>query len=107
MLMFKFKATDAWYKWALELEKDCPEVEAGVPTPLPEEAPPADDDSGSTYKVPLTTIVNITPHTGADRLEMAWVYGFQVVVKKGQYKVGDKVVYVPVDSILPQWLEDK
>ncbi len=65
------------------------------------------EDGGSLYKVPLTTIVEITPHGNAERLEVATVYGFQVIVRKGQYKAGDAIVYVPIDSILPQWLEDK
>lgn len=60
----------------------------------------------SEYKVPLTQIVAIDPHPNADRLELATVYGFQVVIKKDSYKVGDQVVYVPIDSILPQQLED-
>jgi RNA ligase (TIGR02306 family) len=61
----------------------------------------------SEFKVPLTTIREILPHNNAERLEVAVVYGFQVIVSKGQYKVGDKVLYVPIDSILPQELEDK
>lgn len=64
------------------------------------------DDSGSTFKVPLTTILKITEHNNAERLELAWVYGFQVIVQKGKYKIGDKVIYIPIDSLLPVWLED-
>lgn len=63
------------------------------------------EDGGSTYKVPLTTIVKVEPHSNADRLEIAWVYGFQVIVSKGKYKAGDRVVYIPIDSLLPVWLE--
>lgn len=59
------------------------------------------------YKVPLTKILEIGPHWNADSLEIATVYGFQVIVKKGLYKPGDAVVYIPIDSILPQWLEDR
>lgn len=58
-----------------------------------------------TYKVPLTTITDIKPHDNADRLEFAIVYGFQVVVKKDQYNVGDKVLYVPIDSVISPELE--
>lgn len=58
-----------------------------------------------TYKVPLTTINAIHPHNNADRLEIAEVYGFQVIVKKDSYKVGDKVIYVPIDSILSPELD--
>jgi RNA ligase (TIGR02306 family) len=61
---------------------------------------------GSIYKVPFTTIVKIDPHPNADRLSIATVYGFQVVTQKDKYKVGDRIVYVPIDSLLPKWLED-
>jgi RNA ligase (TIGR02306 family) len=61
----------------------------------------------STFKVPLTNIKEILPHNNAERLEVAVVFGFHVIVSKGQYQVGDPVIYVPIDSILPQWLEDK
>lgn len=64
-----------------------------------------DTDSGSTYKVPFTTIARIEPHNNAERLELAYVYGFQIIVQKGKYNVGDRVVYIPIDSILPTWLE--
>lgn len=59
----------------------------------------------SEYKVPYTTILEINPHPNADRLQLATVYGFQVVVSKDKYKVGDKVIYVPVDSVLSENLE--
>lgn len=57
------------------------------------------------FKVPYTEILEILPHPNADRLEIAKVYGFFVVVQKDKYKVGDGVVYIPIDSILPQDLE--
>jgi RNA ligase (TIGR02306 family) len=59
------------------------------------------------YKVPYTRILNISEHPGADRLSIAQVYGFAVVVRKDQYKVGDEVIYIPVDSIIPIWLEQR
>lgn len=58
------------------------------------------------HKVPLTTIREIQPHPNADRLEVAIVYGFQVVTQKGKSKAGDQVAYIPIDSVLPQKLED-
>jgi len=64
-------------------------------------------EEGTTYKVPYTSILDIQPHNNAERLEVATVYGFQVIVGKGQYKVGDKCVYIPIDSILPEKLELK
>ena len=64
-----------------------------------------DNNDGSLFKVPLTKILAITPHNNAERLEVATVYGFQVIVGKGQYQVGDRVIYAPIDSILPPELE--
>lgn len=57
------------------------------------------------FKVCLTKIKNITTHPNAERLEYAWCYGFSVIVQKDKYKVGDEVLYVPVDSILSSKLE--
>lgn len=59
------------------------------------------------YKVPVTKILEIKPHSNADSLEFAVVYGFNVIVRKGEYKVGDIILYIPIDSVLPQWLSDK
>lgn len=59
------------------------------------------------FKVPVTTIRDIIPHGNADSLEVAIVYNFHVVVKKGQYQKNHKVVYIPVDSILSPDLEAK
>lgn len=99
--MFKFFATDRWYKKAAEAEEGH-DISAG-PTEIPADVA----EEGSTYKVPLTSIVSVEPHNNAERLEVAYVYGFQVIVQKGKYQAGDKVVYVPIDSLLPEWLETK
>ena len=42
------------------------------------------------------------PIEGADKIEVCQVLGWQCVVKKGGFKVGDAVVYVEVDSVMPQ-----
>jgi RNA ligase (TIGR02306 family) len=41
------------------------------------------------------------PIEGADRIELAFIGGWQVVVQKGLYEVGDLTVYFEVDSMLP------
>ena len=46
-------------------------------------------------------IENIRPHPNADKLELADVLGWQVVVGKGLYSNGDTVVYCEIDSVLP------
>lgn len=46
-------------------------------------------------------IIDIKPIDGADAIECAYVLGWQVVIKKGDFKTGDPVVYVEIDSKLP------
>ena len=44
---------------------------------------------------------------GADRIELATVMDYTVVVKKGEYKPGDMGIYVEVDSLLPDGLDSE
>lgn len=46
-------------------------------------------------------IKEITAIENADNLELAKIDGWQVVVKKGEFKPGDLVVYCEIDSFLP------
>ncbi len=59
----------------------------------------------STHRVEVVCIDAITPHGNADRLALANIAGWQVVVGKDSYKPGDLALYVPVDSVLPNSLE--
>ena len=43
----------------------------------------------------------VEPIEGADAIERIRVLGWYVVVKKGEYKVGDLCIYVEIDSLLP------
>jgi RNA ligase (TIGR02306 family) len=48
----------------------------------------------------------VKPHPNADRLELAYIGGWQLIVPKGEYSKGDLVVYFPADSLIPEkWLE--
>lgn len=49
----------------------------------------------------IQTIREIYPIPDADAIEVASVLGWKVVVKKGELKVGDLVVYCEIDSLLP------
>ncbi len=51
-----------------------------------------------------TTILDIAPIEGADAIECATVEGWKVVVKKGDFKVGDLVVYLEIDAWVPHEL---
>lgn len=48
-----------------------------------------------------TPIKAINPIDGADKIEVARVKGWDVVVGKGSHKVGDMVAYFEIDSALP------
>lgn len=61
----------------------------------------------SSLIVPVTTIEALSPHPNADRLELAQVLGWQLVVPKGQYQIGQKLVYFPIDTILPLELSER
>jgi len=56
----------------------------------------------SSFSVPITKILSITTIEGADSIELATVFGYQSVVRKGQYNVGDRVIYVPEGAIVPE-----
>lgn len=52
----------------------------------------------------LATIVRINeikPHANADALELAQIKGWQCVVKLGEFKAGDWVVYCEIDTWVP------
>jgi RNA ligase (TIGR02306 family) len=52
--------------------------------------------------VTIKTITNIQPIPEADAIDVATVnHGWKVVVKKGEYKIGENVLYLEVDSWVP------
>ena len=51
--------------------------------------------------VSIQRVTALNPIEGADRIEVASVLGWKVIVKKGDFKVGDQAVYFEVDSFLP------
>ena len=50
----------------------------------------------------IQKIREILSHNNADALEIAKVLGWQVVVKKGEFKAGNLCVYVCIDSVVPE-----
>ena len=50
----------------------------------------------------IQVIKSLSPIPGADKIEKAEVLGWELVVKKDEFKVDDKVIYVEIDSILPE-----
>jgi len=49
----------------------------------------------------IQKIIDIKPIKDADRIEVASVLGWHVVVKKNEFKVGDLVIFCEIDSLLP------
>ena len=49
----------------------------------------------------IQKILDLQPIAGADKIEVATVLGWQCVVKKGEFQVGDLCCYFEIDSILP------
>lgn len=49
----------------------------------------------------IQVIKDINPIPRADRIEVATIAGWKVVVKKGEFKVGDSVVFCEIDSWIP------
>lgn len=49
----------------------------------------------------IQRITNIRPIEKADKIEVAEVLGWEVVIRKGEFKIGDLCIYIEVDSIVP------
>lgn len=55
----------------------------------------------------VSTVNEIRPIEGADKIELAIVGGWNCIVQKGQYKVNDFVVTATTDAVIPIELSDK
>src|SRR5438876_11061520 len=61
----------------------------------------------SSLIVEVCEISQILPHINADALEIAVVKGWQCIIKKESFRPSDRVVYFPLDSVLPLELSDR
>jgi RNA ligase (TIGR02306 family) len=50
----------------------------------------------------IQKIIALDPIEGADAIERATVLGWQLVVKKEEFKIGDLCVYCEIDSLFPE-----
>lgn len=55
----------------------------------------------STHVVKCIKIEAINPHPNADKLEIIPIGGWQAIVQKGQFKVGDQAIYIEPDYVVP------
>ena len=53
----------------------------------------------------IQSIVSVEKHPNADSLDIVQVLGYKCIVKRDQWKIGDKVIFIAPDSVLPdtQW----
>jgi RNA ligase (TIGR02306 family) len=61
----------------------------------------------STLIVEVCQIENVQKHPNADRLSVAQVKGWNVIIGLDQYKDGDLVTFIPPDCIIPPALIEK
>ncbi len=57
----------------------------------------------------IEKIIKIEPIIDADRIELATVQGWDIVVSKGTYKLDDKCIYIPIDTqidLTKPWFEN-
>ncbi len=50
----------------------------------------------------IKIIKNLVPIADRDRIELAIIDGWQIIVKKDEYKIGDMTVFCEIDSVLPE-----
>src|SRR5262249_38169914 len=83
-----------------------PTLQLTVPEPAVRRSCPADSPEGQEVPVrklaSVQTVNAVEPIANADAIEKVRVLGWWVVVKKGEHRPGDKVVYCEIDSLLPE-----
>lgn len=61
----------------------------------------------SDFLVPVKRVTEIKEHPNADALEIVVIEGYESICQKGIHTVGDLIIYIPTDSILPEWLSER
>lgn len=59
------------------------------------------------FAVKVHKLTDLRPIENADSIELALINDWPLVVRKGEYQVGDLVVYFPNESVLPDELIEK
>ena len=59
-------------------------------------------DQKARHLASIQQIVDIQSIQNADSIELASVLGWNVVIKRDQFKIGEPIVYFEIDSITPQ-----
>lgn len=62
---------------------------------------PKEEVKKKSHQAPVVRIADIAKHPNADTLGIVYVDGYQIVVKLGEFEIGDLVVYIQPDSVVP------
>ena len=57
------------------------------------------------FQVKIQKLDEVTAHPNADRLDVARIGGWQIVVGKNQHKAGERVAYIPEQALVPEELQ--
>lgn len=60
------------------------------------------NEKKSNHRANIVRINEIISHKNADNLEIVVIGGYQAVVRKGDFTIGDLAVYIQPDSVVPQ-----
>lgn len=55
----------------------------------------------SEFKIEVVCVGPVVKHPNADTLSIADVGGYPCIIRTGEFQEGDKAVYLPIDSIVP------
>lgn len=61
----------------------------------------------SSLIVSVCEVKEVRNHPNADKLDLCIVKGWQVVTGRDQYEVGDVVIFIPPDTLVPEELADR
>ena len=59
------------------------------------------DKDGKRMLAYIQEVASVEPIVGADNIEKAHVLGWTLIIKKGEFKPGDKCVFFEIDSMVP------
>ena len=79
------------------------QIEAGVYSPRTFCYNKLDEGDDNMRKLAtVQTIADIQPIPDADAIEVATIKGWKVVTRKGEFQIGEKVIYFEIDSLIPK-----
>lgn len=61
----------------------------------------SEEPSTSRKMASIKTIKNVQPISDANAIELATIDGWQSVIRKDQFRVGDRVIFIEPDALLP------